>query len=58
MGTRGHASALGWGKVIRERDEFGGMCLVISGKFCAGETRVYCDAEDCSWSCVLVLTGS
>ena len=33
MGTRGHASSLGWGKIIRERDKFGVMCLVIGGKF-------------------------
>ena len=33
MGTRGHASSLGWGKIIRESDKFGGMCLVIGGKF-------------------------
>ena len=33
MGTRGHASSLVWRKVIRERDEFGDMCLIISGKF-------------------------
>ena len=33
MGTRGHAPSLGWGKIIRERNKFGGMCLVIGGKF-------------------------
>ena len=25
---------------------------------CVGETRVWCDAEDCSWGSVLVLTYS
>ena len=33
MGTRGHASSLGWGKILQERDKFGGMCLVIGGDF-------------------------
>ena len=33
MGTREHASPLVWGKIIRERDKFGGMCLIITGKF-------------------------
>ena len=31
MATRGHASSLGWGKVIREKEKFGGVCLVIGG---------------------------
>ena len=25
---------------------------------CVDETRVWCDVEDCSWGCVLVLIGS
>ena len=33
MGERGHASSLGWGNIIRKRDKFGGMCLVIGRKF-------------------------
>ena len=56
MRTRGHASSLGWGKVIQERDKF-----VICGNLwevCVAETRVWSDVEDCSWGSVLVLTGS
>ena len=37
MGERGHASSLGWGNIIRKRDKFGGMCLVIGGKFVSGK---------------------
>ena len=33
MGTRGHASPIVEGKIIREKDKFGGMCLIIGGKF-------------------------
>ena len=33
MGTRRHASSLGWGKILQERDKFENMCLVIGGKF-------------------------
>ena len=33
MGTIGHASSLGWRKILQERDKFGGMCLVIGGDF-------------------------
>ena len=33
MGTRRHASSLGWGKISRERHKFGGVCLVIGGEF-------------------------
>ena len=33
MGTRGHASSLGWGKISREREKFGNKCLVIGGEF-------------------------
>ena len=55
--TIGQASPLLWGKIIRETDKFGGMCLIIGRKF-VGETRVWCDAEDCSWGCELVLIGS
>ena len=48
MVTKGHASTLGWGKILRERDKF----------VYAGETSVWCDAVDCSWGCALVFTGS
>ena len=37
MGERGHASSLGWGNIIRKRDKFGGMCLVIGGRFVWGK---------------------
>ena len=33
MGTRGHASSLVWGKIIREKGKFRGMCLIIGEKF-------------------------
>ena len=33
MGTRGHASSLGWGKILRERDKFRGVSLIIGGEF-------------------------
>ena len=33
MGTRRHASSLVWGKIIRERDKFRAMCLIIAEKF-------------------------
>ena len=29
IGTSGHASSPGWGKILREIDKFGGACLVI-----------------------------
>ena len=57
MGTRGHAFSLGWGKILQEIDKFGG----VSGNwwgFCVSKTSVWCDAEDCSWGCVLFFTGS
>ena len=31
--TIGQASPLLWGKIIRETDKFGVMCLIIGGKF-------------------------
>ena len=33
MGTRGHTFSLCCGKILRERDEFGNMCLVVDGEF-------------------------
>ena len=33
MGARGQVSSLGWVKILRERDKFGNMCLVIGGEF-------------------------
>ena len=54
-GHAGHASSLGWGRILLERDKFGGECLGIGWKSFVG---VSCDAEDCSWGCVLNFTGS
>ena len=48
VGTKGHASTLVWGKILRERDKF----------VYTGETSVWCDAVDCSWGCALVFTAS
>ena len=33
VGTRGHASSLGWGKILRKIDKLGGVCLVLGREF-------------------------
>ena len=32
LGTSGHTSSPGWGKILGEINKFGGACLVIGGE--------------------------
>ena len=54
MGTSGKASSLCWRKILRERDKFGGECLVNGEELAWG--KLVCGVME-KIAVVLILSG-